>query len=193
MSYPDWVLNGRMVVFDVETTGFDPSKDRVIEVGLIWIEDGEKVMDFSTLLDPGVEVSSLITEITGIHQKDLVGQPQFSMIRDFIADLFVPPCVLVAYNSLFDIRFLKLESELCGKDLYVPESVVDPLKWVRSEDVGSCKLAAAAGRRGIKPSRSHRALSDCHTTLELLGKIALPSSLGDTLEKQKNLRRRSKK
>ena len=53
------------VVVDVETTGLDPSKDRLIEVAALKITDGNVSDSFSTLINPGVEISSFITNLTG--------------------------------------------------------------------------------------------------------------------------------
>ncbi|MCK4306531.1 MAG: 3'-5' exonuclease [Candidatus Eisenbacteria sp.] len=183
----------RVVVFDVETTGFKHDNDRVIELGVIWIESGRKVMDLAMLLDPEVCVSEKITEITGIKQAMLLGKPLFGDVCDFVIDLLASPSVLVAYNGEFDIRFLTAEVGRCGKNLAVSDKVIDPLKWVRSTDTGSCKLGAAAERRGIDVKNAHRALGDCYTTLKLLCKIDMPDGLNDTLEVQAGLRRKRRR
>ena len=74
----------RYVAMDVETTGLNPAVDRIIEVGMARVEDGQITQKYSTLVYPGISVSERITELTGIHNEELTGKPR---IEDIIGEI----------------------------------------------------------------------------------------------------------
>ena len=63
------------VVVDVETTGLDPSRDKLIEVAALKVQDSKVVDSFSSLINPGVPVSDFIAELTGITNEQLENAP----------------------------------------------------------------------------------------------------------------------
>ena len=64
------------VSIDLETTGLNPKRDRIIEIGAIRVEQGQIVEEFSTFVDPGRKLEERITELTGIRDEDLADAPQ---------------------------------------------------------------------------------------------------------------------
>jgi ATP-dependent DNA helicase DinG len=185
IEIPKCLRGQRVVVVDVETTGFRRD-DRVIEVGLMWIEDGEIVMALSKLFNPECRLDAEIVGITGITQAEVDAAEPFHVFADCLIDTMADPSVVVAYNSSFDFRFLRKEVEWCGKQLEISESVIDPLPWVRSEDRGKGKhtLAEAAKRRNVKINNVHRALADCYLTVRLMNTLKMPDTLMQALEQQ---------
>ena len=100
-SFPQMPL----VVFDFETTGLDSKVDKIIEIGAIRLEAGKPVAEFSTLINPDMKISEQVTNITGITEDMLEGQPNIkSVLPDFIE--FFKGAVLVAHNADFDMGFL---------------------------------------------------------------------------------------
>ena len=59
------------VSIDLETTGLNPKRDRIIEIGAIRVEQGQIAEEFSTFVDPGRKLEERITELTGIRDEDL--------------------------------------------------------------------------------------------------------------------------
>jgi len=184
---PPCLKTERVVVVDVETTGFKNS-DRVIELGLIWIEDEEVIMDLSKLCNPGIVLPDEIVELTGITQEEVEEADDFEVIADFLIDVMQGPSTVVAYNSKFDFRFLRKEVQWCGKELDISDSVIDPLPWVRNEDRGKkCSLSIACKRRGVRVKDAHRALADCYMTVGLMETLRMPPTLMEALEFQHSI------
>ena len=63
------------VVVDLETTGLDPEKDQIIEIGAIKFVDGVETDRIDELIDPGLPIPEFITRLTGISDKDVAGKP----------------------------------------------------------------------------------------------------------------------
>lgn len=101
------LVNDTFVVFDVETTGFNAGgEDQIIEIGAVKIKNGEIIDRFTELIDPGRELPTKITEITGIKNSDLKGKrTEEEVVRDFI--LWYEDFPMIAHNALFDLSFLE--------------------------------------------------------------------------------------
>ena len=93
---------------DVETTGATPTGDRVTEVGIVRVEDGELVEEWSSLVDPGVSIPEEIQVLTGITNEMVRGAPSFADLRREIHER-LEDHVFVAHNARFDYGFLKNE------------------------------------------------------------------------------------
>ena len=94
------------VVFDLETTGFDPRSAKIIEIGALKYRNNELVDKFSVLINPGCPIPDVITLITGIDD-DLVKNAITidEALPKFIA--FIEDYPLVAHNSKFDLSFIE--------------------------------------------------------------------------------------
>lgn len=188
IDVPKCLANERVVILDTETTGFDRVKNRVIEFGAIWIDQGKLVTDYSKVLNPECELPQNIIDLTGIQQCEVDQAEPFSSIAEFVVDLIEYPSVVVAYNSSFDLSFLRHEIERAGLKTPRIGHVIDPLKWVRHADQGmKCSLSAAAERRGITVEGAHRALADCYMTVAVMNTLTMPESLLDVIETQKKI------
>jgi len=184
---PPFLQRERVIVVDVETTGFSAQQDRIIEVGLIWIERGEIVLDMSQLCNPGCEIPEVITNLTHITQDDVDRAEPFSVVSDFLMDVLPSPSVVIAYNAKFDFGFLREELSRDGKKAQIGNRI-DPLPWVRTEDRGKkCGLSETASRRGVPVKNAHRALADCYMTLGVLSTLRMPDTLEDALKHQKRI------
>src|SRR3954467_7200996 len=101
-----------IAVVDLETTGVLPSVDRVVEVGVVLLDDAEAVEDeFTTLVDPGRDIGP--TSIHGIAAGEVLGAPTFAEIAPYLNTL-LSGRVVVAHNALFDLRFLAREFGRAG-------------------------------------------------------------------------------
>ena len=93
------------VVIDVETTGLDPVRDSLIEVAALKIQDFQMVDSYSSLINPGILISSFITELTGISNEQLSAAPEPVEVLDALKR-FIGTDVVVEHNVNFDINFI---------------------------------------------------------------------------------------
>src|SRR5690625_3600418 len=120
----------KFVVIDIETTGHSPqTDDRIIEVGIVVIEDEHITNDFSTLLNPNKSIPPFISNLTGIIDEDVSTAPNFSEKAYEIIDLFKNG-YFVAHNVDFDLGFLNEELALHG----LPTLSLPVIDTVRSEE-----------------------------------------------------------
>ncbi|KZZ58336.1 DNA polymerase III subunit epsilon [Oleiphilus sp. HI0125] len=103
----------RMAIIDCETTGGKPQQHRVIEIGLLIVDDGAIVERWQSFINPQRELPPFITKLTGITPNMLVGQPQFSDIANSLYEK-LKDRVFVAHNARFDYGFIKTEFERVG-------------------------------------------------------------------------------
>ncbi|MCC8167594.1 MAG: 3'-5' exonuclease, partial [Planctomycetes bacterium] len=96
-----------VVAIDLETSGADPFRDRIIEVGALVIEDGMPTREFSELVNPGLQLSNAIIKLTGITQDMLeTARDADAVLSDFLA--WLPEDALcIAHNAAFDRQFLR--------------------------------------------------------------------------------------
>mgnify|MGYP006059309887 CR=1 FL=1 len=103
----------KMVLLDCETTGGNATRNRIIEVGLLLIDDGELVKRWQSFVDPETVLPPFIQKITGITPGMLHGAPLFSDIAMELLGM-LEDRTLVAHNARFDYGFLKNEFSRSG-------------------------------------------------------------------------------
>lgn len=109
-----WETRRRVVVVDVETTGLSARQgSRVIEVGLVMVEDGHVVAEFESLIDCGAPISYGAFRVHGISEAMLAGQPSPAEVWPQVVD-FVGSAPLIAHNAPFDRGCVLRELELLG-------------------------------------------------------------------------------
>ena len=149
---------------DIETTGLDPQKNRIIELAAIRIKDGEIVEKFSELVDPEERVSGFITELTGITNAMLAGARKIGdVLPDFLA--FIGDSVILGQNVRFDIEFIHENSRKhLGRDF--ANDYLDTLRISRMlfREYRHHRLCDQIERFGIGESVEHRALADAEQT-----------------------------
>ena len=154
------------VVFDIETTGFSAYSHKITEIGAVKIESGVITEEFHQLIDPGVPVPWRITEITGITDDLLAGQPTIEetlpMFLEFCSD-----CALVAHNASFDMGFIKANAAVQG--LECNYEIVDTLSLARRNFPGleNHKLGTVAKHLDVEHIDHHRAMGDAKATAQI--------------------------
>ena len=156
------------IVFDLETTGLNPSQHQIIEIGAIKFKNGKKIDEFNSFINPGVKIPAKIKEITGINDRMVKDAPGLKeVITDFID--FAGDGVLVAHNADFDYGFIRtaLENLEIEKADY---TVLDTLGLSRAvvKDSKNHKLNTLAKYFGVNLENHHRALDDAAATAEVL-------------------------
>ncbi len=147
------------VALDLETTGLNPEKDAIIEVGVVKYRDGQPVEEFDTLINPGRPIPYEITLITGIRNEDVLGKPSFERIAVAL-ERFVGSAVIVGHNISFDLGFLRAKGlfiENQGLDTWELASVLIPAR-------PSYSLGSLAVHFGIPSPSQHRALNDAEVS-----------------------------
>lgn len=102
------MLPTKLAFVDTETTGLSVTRDRIIEIGIVRVENGKVVGKYQTLINPGFVFPDIITSITGITPQLLENAPTFRQVKNDILEI-LEDCVFVAHNVRFDYAFLKNE------------------------------------------------------------------------------------
>ncbi|WP_267893612.1 exonuclease domain-containing protein, partial [Virgibacillus senegalensis] len=156
-------------VVDLETTGHTPSKgDKIIEIGIVVLQNGSVVKEFSSLVNPGVPIPSFITNLTGIKDEDVQDAPPFSEIVDEVISCFEGAYV-VAHNVPFDLGFLNYEIQTAGHTA-LQQPVLDTVELARIllPQAPGFKLGQLSEYLSLRHDDPHRALSDAAVTAKLL-------------------------
>jgi len=158
--------NKNYVVFDIETTGFSAGYHKITEIGAVKIENGVITEEFHQLIDPGVPVPRKITEITGITDELLAGQPSIDDVLPLFLE-FCEECSLVAHNASFDMSFIKTNAAEQG--LVCNFNIVDTLSLARRlfPRLENHKLNTVANHLSIEHSNHHRAMGDAKATAQI--------------------------
>ncbi|HUX38743.1 MAG TPA: 3'-5' exonuclease [Rectinemataceae bacterium] len=158
----DW--EGRSyLALDVETTGLDLRRCRIVEIGAILFtprEGGFGGRSIDRLVDPGMPMPREVIAIHGITDEDVRGAPSFGQIADdFLA--LTEGAILVAHNAAFDLGFIQSELAASGRPP-LANLVLDSLVLARAAFKGlpSYSLPRLAASLHIATRRSHRALDD---------------------------------
>jgi len=148
-----------LVFVDVETTGASPAHSRIIEVGLVRVENGAQVEQWSTLVDPEVPIPSNIVAFTGISDAMVRGAPTFAAIAVEVFER-LRGMVFVAHNARFDYAFLHRELLRAGLHLSAPVLCTVKLSRRLYPEYVRHNLDAVMERHGILCQARHRALGD---------------------------------
>lgn len=148
-----------IVALDIETTGLDPDKDAIIEIGAVRFSDRRIDGEWSTLINPGRRIPPFITQLTGITDQMVLKSPA---IKNVLADLqsFVGDAPILGHNIRFDLGFLRKQRILVHNqtlDTYELASILLP-------GAGRYNLGALAQALNVMLPANHRALDDAHAT-----------------------------
>ncbi|HLR92859.1 MAG TPA: PolC-type DNA polymerase III, partial [Atopostipes sp.] len=156
------------VVFDVETTGLSAIYDSIIELAAVKMYKGNVIDEFQEFIDPGEELSSFTTQLTGITTEMVKGsKPEKQVLSEF--QEFTKDTILVAHNAQFDMGFINKGYE--KNDLPITKlPVIDTLELSRFlyPQFKSFGLSALAKRFDVLLEQHHRAIYDAETTGRLL-------------------------
>ncbi|GHF15469.1 DNA polymerase III subunit epsilon [Kordiimonas sediminis] len=162
----------REILFDTETTGFDPMKgDRVIEIGCV--EMVGKVLTgehYHVYINPERDVPESAVKVHGLTTEFLSDKPVIAEVIDGFIDFVGSDSVLVAHNADFDMRFINWELENLGKPIIPQERFLDTLAIARNKFPGSPNsLDALCKRFGIE--NGHRTLHGALLDSEILADV----------------------
>lgn len=163
-------LQDSFVVFDLETTGFSPTRNRIIEIGAVKVEHGEITDRFSTFVNPQIPIPPRITEVTSIEDSMVADAPTIETVLPEFLD-FCKGCVLVAHNAGFDYGFICKKGAEQGLDTEF--TVVDTVGIARVlfPHLARYTLDNVAKVLKISLINHHRAVEDAEATAEIFEKM----------------------
>ena len=157
----------RSVVFlDLETTGATATRDRITEVGLIEVDNGRFVREWSSLVNPGMSIPPGIQALTGISNDMVALAPRFEEIARELYEA-IDGRVLIAHNARFDYGFLKNEFRRLGKTFTAPVLCTVKLSRKLFPQHPRHNLDSLMSRHGIHCDARHRALGDARVLWQL--------------------------
>ncbi len=158
------------VAIDLETTGLEPKRDKIIEIGAIRVENGVETGQFHTMVNPYREIEERITELTGISTEMVENAPGIGDIMAGLLD-FCGKLPLLGHHVIFDYSFLKRAAVNLG--LEFEREGIDTLKLCRRfmQPEEKKSLEAACAFYGIARESAHRALSDAEDAHRLYRKL----------------------
>ena len=152
------------IVVDLETTGFSPLYNNIIEVAAVRVADGVVVDNFQSLINPGHKVSSEITGLTGITNEMLAEEPSISSVLPQFLD-YVGDSMIIAHNAHFDINFI-YDNCCRALDHFFVNDFICTMRISRRlyREHKRHTLSAIIDRLGVGETVEHRALSDATQT-----------------------------
>lgn len=161
----------KYVVFDIETTGFSRENDRIIEIAAITYENGKRISEFHSMVNPERLIPKEIVELTGIAQEDVEKAPTISDVeKSFLQYIGDNP--IVGHNATsFDLPFLSAQFVHP-----IDNVLIDTLPIARDafSMLPSHKLEYLNDVLNLQSAGSHRALNDVETTNALLWACLAP-------------------
>lgn len=164
-------LTKPLVIFDLETTGLDLVKDRIIQISYIKVWPDGKEERGNELVNPGKFIDPMVTKLTGISNEDVKDKPTFKQLAQQLADTFTG-CDFAGFNSNhFDIPLLAEEFLRAGVDFDFSKCrMIDAMNIFRKMEQRN--LAAAykfyCGRKMEEDFEAHRADQDTEATYRVL-------------------------
>jgi DNA polymerase III epsilon subunit-like protein len=150
------------ISLDLETTGIDPKKDKIIEFGAIKFDLNGNSQSLQFVINPGITLPQIITHITGIKDSDLAGAPSFEEKKQEIIN-FIGDCPIVGHNIGFDTAFLRNN----GIEINNPEYDTVTMTSALLPSLPSYSLEIISGILDLKHEEKHRALDDSIAAMEL--------------------------
>ena len=163
-------LDETFVVFDLETTGFSPDKNKIIEIGAVKVVGGVITDRFSTFVNPEVPIPFRIEELTSIKDDMVIDAPKIEeILPEFMK--FCDGAIMVAHNAEFDMSFIKKNCKDQGIDREF--TIIDTVALARIllPNLNRFKLDTVAKALNVSLENHHRAVDDAACTAEIFVKF----------------------
>lgn len=177
------VSSQRLAVVDVETSGLDPRRHHLLQVGVVVIDRSGAVLDrWSSLVAPPRRWFYRVgpTDLHGIRWRDVHRAPPAAQVLTELRTRLAG-ARFVAHNASFDVRFLRTAAERAGVELPIDRPICTLLlsRGLDPERRQSHRLAALCERYGIDLVRPHDALADADATAALLPHLLQAHGIDD--------------
>ena len=172
-------LRGRVACVDLETTGGMAAHHRIIEVGIVLLDDGVIVEEWNSLVQPGIRIPSNIAAFTGIDDSMVADAPRFEDMRSEVRRR-LEGRLFVAHNARFDYGFLRTRIPPARRAFLCARCCAPCGCRVRClRNIARHNLDTLIERFGLTCAARHRALGDAQVLPALLG--AMEQHHGDTV------------
>lgn len=177
------------IAFDVETTGLNPSSDRIVELGAALFVNGEKIRTFSSLVNPHISIPTSVTSINHITNDMIATAPieenVFPKFLGFLGDAINRGTIICAHNAQFDLSFLCKTLSRLGFDANL--RYVDTLSLSRRlvKGLENYKQETVGAYFGLTNRNAHRADSDAEICGMIMGKLLEIAEPKAQVEKKK--------
>ena len=164
------MLSQSLIFLDLETTGMVAAHERITEIGLVEVANGERVDSWSQLVNPEKRIPPFIQSLTGISNKMVQHAPRFEQLAPGLFERLEGK-LLVAHNARFDYGFLKSEFARLGMSYRSRVLCTAKLSRKLFPEHRRHNLDSLIERHGLKCSARHRALGDAEVLWQFLQKI----------------------
>lgn len=180
-----------LVSLDIETTGLDPERDAILEIGIVVFRGDEVLEEWGSLIDPSRPIPSKITDLTGITDEMVRahGRGLSEGVRE--SQRLIGNATIIGHNVGFDLSFFK---KLKYPPSFANNAWIDTfeLASILVPHAGRYSLGALAAELGINLEDAHRALNDARAAFHLYNKIferavEIPREVVDEISKQADL------
>lgn len=162
------VLKNPIITFDIESTGLNVAKDRIIEIAILKVFPDGKTEEYQSLVNPGIEISREIEELTGISNERVKDQPDFGSIANELL-AFIDGCDLVGYNfHKLDIPLLAEEFLRVGIDFDINKRKLIDVQNIFHKMEQRTLAAAYLFYCKKNLENAHTAMADTMATWEVL-------------------------
>lgn len=147
------------IALDLETTGVDPRRDKILEIGAARVRDGEILESYLTFVDNRIKIPAFITELTGITDEMVAGSPTpTAAVADFLD--FCGDMPVLGHNILFDYSFIKKAAVNMGREF--ERQGIDTYRIARKfmAEPKKKSLESLCSYYHIDRERCHRAYDD---------------------------------
>ncbi|MCX8074080.1 MAG: PolC-type DNA polymerase III [Clostridia bacterium] len=157
-------------IFDIETTGFNAGIDKITEIAVAKVKNGEIIDEFSTFVNPERPIPKNVQELTKITDEMVEKSPNIEVVLPQFLK-FVEDSILVAHNSKFDMSFITYFAK--KQNIEVKNTVIDSLTVARElfESYENHKLGTIAQNLDISLENAHRAINDVRATVKVFLKM----------------------
>lgn len=155
-------------VIDLETTGGNPDTEKIIEIGMVKIENRKITEERSFLINPEKDIPDFVQKLTGIKNSSVEHSPKIEEVIDEIIE-FIGDSILVAHNTSFDIPFMNgVLKKLQRPTLENKVICTNIMTKYLIPDIMSSNLTYMSQIFNIRHSHAHRAIEDAKATASLL-------------------------
>ena len=160
----------RLAFIDLETTGANPQRDRITEIGIVEVE-GDQVSTWSTLVNPERPIPAFIQQLTGIGNEMVADAPSFAQVAVELAQR-LDGRVFIAHNARFDYGFIRNEFQRLGQRFRADVLCTVRLSRALFPQYPKHNLDSLIARHGLQHDDRHRALADADLIWQFWRKAA---------------------
>ncbi len=180
-THPLATLSDSVAYLDLETTGLDPRRNKIIEIGIVHSSQG-KLKKYHWFVDPGEDIPPEIIRFTGITEADIAGAPHFSTLAEELLELLTDS-VVVAHNARFDVGFLTESFAREGFSFRPKQLCSVALSRALIPNLTRANLDSVLRSLNIPSHDRHRALPDAEAVFDVVATLSTHPDFDQTVNR----------